>query len=545
MTSTLRHRRRHEPQSTVTKKKPMKRIFAYLLVGSLALTPSCKDFLDVNTNPNAPQTVSANLYLSPMLHWWVSSPQWDGRFVGRYTQQWLLVGTSPSTWDRMGYDPGSDNGAQQWRDVYWNHGQNLVDMMTKAEAEERWDVLGVGYILKGWGWMVLTDLHGEIIVKEAIDQTKFFFNFDSQEYAYTEVLRLLDKAIENLKRTDGAVNAAYLGRTDKIYAGDRAKWLKVAYGLKAIALNHFSNKAAYKPADVIANVDLSLASNADDALLQFPATVNDDRNFYGPTRGNMPSYRQTAFVVGLMNGTQFGGAVDPRMSRMLSPSPDGVYRGLDPALGTQGGLATAQQVGNIWGYAAAPASGTPVRYIFDDKSRFPAITYAQLQFVKAEAAYKMGDRATALTAYRNGVSAHIDFVNARNLDASQTPTQITATEKNAFLADPNIVPATAAGLTLTHIMSQKYIAQWGWGHNEVWMDMRRYRYTDIDPASGRQVFPGFVPPTTTLYVDNAGKLVQRIRPRYNSEYVWNLDALKLIGGDATDYHTKPIWITQP
>ena len=44
-------------------------------------------------------------------------------------------------------------------------------------------------------------------------------------------------------------------------------------------------------------------------------------------------------------------------------------------------------------------------------------------------------------------------------------------------------------------MSQKYIAQWGWGHNELWMDMRRYHYTDIDPASGRQVFPGFTPPT--------------------------------------------------
>ena len=56
------------------------------------------------------------------------------------------------------------------------------------------------------------------------------------------------------------------------------------------------------------------------------------------------------------------------------------------------------------------------------------------------------------------------------------------------------------------------------------MDMRRYHYTDIDPASGKQVFPGFAPPTT-LYPDNGGKIVQRIRPRYNSEYVWNVPAL--------------------
>ena len=73
-------------------------------------------------------------------------------------------------------------------------------------------------------------------------------------------------------------------------------------------------------------------------------------------------------------------------------------------------------------------------------------------------------------------------------------------------------------------MSQKYIAQWAWGHNELWMDMRRYHYTDIDPASGSQVLPGLRRRRTNLYPDNGGKIVQRIRPRYNSEYVWNIAA---------------------
>ena len=175
--------------------------------------------------------------------------------------------------------------------------------------------------------------------------------------------------------------------------------------------------------------------------------------------------------------------------------------------------------------------------------KYPVYTFAQLQFVKAEAAYRAGDKATALAAYRNGISAHLDFVNSRNGEDGQTPTQITAAEKAAFLADPNVVPA-AANLTLTQIMSQKYIAQWAWGHNEQWMDLRRYHYTDIDPASGKQVFPAFTPPTL-LYPDNGGKIVQRIRPRYNSEYVWNRPGLDAVGGLALDYHTKPLWITQP
>jgi hypothetical protein len=88
----------------------MRTRYVALVAGALALGgTSCQDFLDVNTNPNAPQVVTANLYLSPMLHWLVSSPQFEGRFLGRYTQEWTLPGTSLSTWDRMGYDPGSDN----------------------------------------------------------------------------------------------------------------------------------------------------------------------------------------------------------------------------------------------------------------------------------------------------------------------------------------------------------------------------------------------------------------------------------------------------
>ncbi len=523
--------------------QPMKKRRVALVAGFVTLFGGCSDFLDVNTNPNAPETVAANLYIPPMLHWMVSGSQWDGRFIARYTQQLYLAGTSISTWDRMGYDPGSDNAGQQWRDVYWTFGQNLIDMMDKASAEERWDVLGLGYVLKAWGWQALTDLHGEIIVKEAIDQTKFSFNYDSQEFAYEEVRRLLDSAIVYLQRTDGAVDPAYLGRGDKIYNGDRTKWLKLAYGLQAINLSHYTNKGSYNPAAVIAAVDKSFASNADDALLTYPGTVNDDRNFLGPTRGNFVSYRQTQFMLDLMDGTQFGGVVDPRMTRMLSPSPDGQYRGLDPNVVGFGALTTTQRPNNPYGYPAAGGSGLTGRYLFDDKARHPAMTYSQLQFIKAEAAYRAGAKATALIAYQNAISSHIDFVNARIADGGQTPTQITPAEKAAFLANPAIVPS-AAGLTLTHIMSQKFIAQWAWGHNELWMDMRRYHYTDLDPASGKQVFPGFQPPTV-LYAENAGKLVYRIRPRYNSEYVWNRAGLDVIGGLAADYQTVPLWIIQP
>lgn len=528
--------------------KPMRLFRGLLIAGALALpTTSCKDFLDVNTNPNGPSavTLAPSLYLPPMLHWMFQAPLWDGRFVGRYTQMWnLCCSNPPSTWDRMGYDPTSDNGGQHWRDVYWSLGQNLVDMINKSEAAERWDLAGVGYVMKAWGFLTLTDIHGEIIVKEAVDQTRYYFDYDTQEYAYTEVLRLLDLAIADLSKTDGNVNADYWKSSDHVYNGDRTKWLKLAYGFKAIALNHFSNKSTYKPADVIAAVNASFASNADDALLQSPSTQpNDDRNFFGPTRGNLTSYRQGLFALNLMNGTQTNGTVDPRLTRMLAPSPDGQYRGYD--VNTTSRISdTTQAPMNLWGYKVSPPAGSPSRYLFDDKTRMPLVTYAELQFIKAEAAFRAGDKATALTAYTNGISAHLDFVNARNQDNGQTPTQISASEKAAYLASPNIVPTSASSLTMTQIMTQKYIALWGWGFDEVWMDLRRFHYTDLDPATGKQVYPGFNIPTN-LYVDNGGKPAYRIRPRYNSEYVWNIATLTALGALAADYHTKPTWIINP
>jgi hypothetical protein len=527
-----------------------RRAIAAAAAGALALggAAGCRDFLDVNTNPNGPQSVTANLYLAPMLHWMVTTPQFDGRYIGMYTQQWMTTATAfnpGQTFGRMGYDANSDNGGEAWRTTYFVLGQNLIDMTARAEAEQRWDLLGVAQLIKAWGWQTATDASGEIILSEAYRPNTFSFAYDTQEAAYTEIQRLLNEAIKNLQRTDGAVDAGYLGRTDRMYNGDRTKWLKLAYGMLALNLNHYSNKASYNPDSVVKLVDLSFAGNVDDALLGFTgvSTDNSDLSFLGRTRNNVTLYRQTQFVVNLMNGTHFGGAVDPRMSRMLAPSADGVYRGLDVnTLGT-GGLAAALQPRNFFGYADAGGLQQPGRYVFSDKARLPVLTYAQLQFIKAEAALRKGDRATALAAYRNGVSAHIDFVNERNRDDNQSPTQITAAEKAAYLASPAVVPS-AADLSLTQVMSQKYIAQWAWGHYELWMDMRRYNYTDVDPATRRPVYPGFAPPTT-LFADNAGKLVERLRPRFNSEYVWNRAGLQTIGGLAADYHTKPLWITEP
>jgi hypothetical protein len=79
------------------------------------------------------------------------------------------------------------------------------------------------------------------------------------------------------------------------------------------------------------------------------------------------------------------------------------------------------------------------------------------------------------------------------------------------------------------------------------MDMRRYHYLDTDPSTGSQIYVGFTKPTN-LDPDNNGHFVQRIRPRYNSEYVWNqygLGKITPVSGLDPAYQTIPLWVTCP
>ncbi len=504
-----------------------------LLTGLALVLSSCNEYLDINNNPNNPDNVEAALLLAPIQNQYALAFQIDGRYIGQYVQNWQS-NVSTSVWDFQGYAPSSDAGGEFWRAVYWKGGRNTLNLINDARTNERWDYLGVGQLMQAWGWQILTDVHGEIILSEAFDQDpdKNVFNYDTQEVVYAKVVELTKEAIANLNRSDGRVSQASLARGDVIYRGDRTKWKRFAYGLLAINAHHLSNKKnLYKPDQVIAYVDSAFTSNADDAQFIFNGLSTADASFYGPLRQNLQFYSQSAYTLRLLDGTTFGGVKDPRLPVMLALSGDGTYRGLLPGQGqsTAASIPVNVRAVSPWGtqLGVNPPVGTTGRYIFTDKGPFPLMTYAQLQFIKAEAAFLKGDPATALAAYRKGIEAHLtaSYVN------------VSAADRTAYLNNPAIVPTAAADLKLGQIMLQKYIAQWGWGFLEQWTDMRRHNYSP-------DVFTGLTLPTA-LYINNNGKTVQRLRPRYNSEYVWNADALAKIGGLELDFHTKPLWFMQP
>ncbi|MCX8473407.1 MAG: SusD/RagB family nutrient-binding outer membrane lipoprotein [Sediminibacterium sp.] len=441
-----------------------------------------------------------------------------------------------------------------------------MNMIKWAEEEQKYDYVGVGNAIFAWGWLTIGDYYGEVILDNAFNNDGSPFTYQTQDKVYKKVIEYCNIALEKLNQTGGNVSQANLAKGDAyFFNGDINKWKKFTYGILARAYSRGSNRADFNLADsVIFACNNSLTTNDDNGYVRFAATaLGATNNFFGPFRANLtgtavtgPTFvKQSKFIVDLMTGaanSAFAGVFDPRsfyMLRLNSSNPR-TYRGVETLLGQGAITPTAAQPENFWGQASSattiPPNDTNCRFIFRNNSPIPVITASEIAFIKAEILFKKGDKTGALAAYKDGIDKNIDMLrNVYNVNIRPLDSALTDAKKNAFLNNTKVVPANPAQLTLSNIMLQKYISLYIHGALETWVDMRKYHYTDLDPATNNQVYFGFrVPSATDLFQDNNGKLVYRMRPRFNSEYVWNINELKLIGATTPDYHTKQTWFSQ-
>lgn len=540
-----------------------------ILAGLMLTASSCKKWLDVNQDPDTPQSPGVASVFPTQLAAISRGVQWDGRYLGKIIQNWVTnTGRAATefTWDKHGYVSASDAGGDIWRMTYYGMARNLDYIIKVGEENRQWDYVGAAWALKAYSFQMVTDYSGEAIFSEAFKDEGTSFKYDTQEEIYMGVRRYCDSAIKYLDKTDYESTTVRLKTTDYVYDGDVTKWKKFVYGLLARNYNNLSNKAGFDPMVVVDYVNKAMASNSDDFLLPFDGTKTDDSNFFGPSRDNLTHFRQSAFIVGLLDGSILVGnrdsaSRDPRLPHMLSASKDtsgtknGGYNGGIPGTGdpNTGNKVIAQMwqdstTGNprISG-VFIPTLG---KYIFRDKAVEPVMTYAEMQFIKAEALYRSNtDMVGAHTAYKAGIKAHFDFINRtvfpRGNVAVFNTRAIPAVEVNGYL-NGVAVEQNPNDLRLSDIMLQKYIALWGWGLLETWTDLRKNHYNlDLDPVyNDLPVYNAWTPPAT-LETSNQGKLAYRVRPRFNSEYVWNVDALIPIGGMNGDYHTYEMWFSKP
>lgn len=544
----------------------------FSLTTAAALMQGCtKKIDDAYLNPNASVRVPIESILPGViggLTAFYSSAgtnygvQADATFIGRYIQ-YFSTQTDLENFAGMGGVTGvSDNTGNVWATVYYGHGKNVNRIIEWGMEEEKWDYVGAALALRAWGWLELTNQYNDGILSEAWNEDLSQFKYDTSPEFYDSCRAVCFRALSFLSRTDGNVSKENLAKGDAYFLqGDVNKWKKFVYGLLARSYIDLSSKnlfAAnnYAFADsAIKYADLAMTTNDDNPYVTVSGGLTAaTNNYFGPFRGNMGTYRQCAYIADLMSGrntTAFTGVNDPRAWYMLRENNSGSFYGFIPWRGSATpGLPSSTYPLNFWGHATFNATTAPTvdtsRYLWQNTSPWPMMTASEMQFIKAEAAYKKGEKGIALAAYTKAIGLDFDMLTTtypQHIPAAQV---ITPTVKANYLGNTAIVPATGNDLTLTQIMLQKYIALYVWGTHQTWIDMRKYHYDeDKDPVTGKSVYADFTPPSGTYLVStNNGKKVYRCRPRYNSEYLYNVPELTRIGAFESDYVTKECWFSQ-
>lgn len=312
--------------------------------------------------------------------------------------------------------------------------------------------------------------------------------------------------------------------------------------------------------------------------------------------GTIPNYNSAGSIEGLSPYQMVTdtATLDPRSILLLGTldtmmvDQSKIKKGTYKFVGTR--LATTS-VCSFWGATTTPtvAKNGTGRWLYRDDAPWPLSTYAEIQLIKAEALFLKGQKAESFAAFKNGVAGHMDFVKSLIVPGTVVKTgskqtsvigdKITAarftTLAGEYLNSKFVNNLPLADFSLSNIMMQKYVALFPWSL-DTWNDLRRYHYDlvlgaggvpvtgtswtptivyhkqDSDPA---RVYKGFYLPAADVVnrkdafpADNLGSPAYRLRPRYNSEYMWNLPSLQKllpIPGDAPNYNTSMVWFTLP
>jgi hypothetical protein len=594
----------------------MRKIVISFIILLVVFSSCTKTWLDVNKNVDAPDWVAPVLRLGPTLAAY-EGIQYDLRAVAPITEYFAGPSTYVSNFGvSHTYIAGSDAAGECWRMSYWLQGMNIENIIKDGRDLGQFRLAGIGLTVKAYSWHILASLHGDLPVKDAYVPGLLSHNYDSQEYAFSQVRSWAKQAIAEFEKTDATVYPTTLATSDLIYKGDAAKWKKFAYAVLARNYIAMSKKnTAYLDSAIIC-ADKSFTSASDDPSLTFQATgVSGTSNFFGTLRANLTNvFAQSDYITQVLTGTipnyNASGAIeglsayqmvtdtatlDPRAILLLGTldtmmvDQTKIKKGTYKFVGTR---LTNAAACTFWGATTAPtvaANGTG-RWLYRDDAPWPLSSYAEIQFVKAEALFVKGQKAEAFAAFKNGVAGHMDFVKrlivpgtiVKSTKGKQTSVigdKISASRfselATAYLNSKFVNGMQLSDFSLSNIMMQKYVALFPWSL-DTWNDLRRYHYDLVlgsggVPVSGtswtnevvyhkldsdpNRVYKGFFLPAadvvnrrTKFATANLGSPAYRLRPRYNSEYMWNLPSLKAlvpIPGDADNYVTSMVWFATP
>ncbi|RLJ73634.1 SusD/RagB family nutrient-binding outer membrane lipoprotein [Pedobacter alluvionis] len=442
-------------------------IIAFLTIGILT-TSSCKKFFDINSDPDAVLTAPIEQQLSSLT---VNMGFYAGSDVNRYTslimQQFSgqSSGTQNNTqlYEKYLIQGSDENNA--WSSMYATILNDAENIIKNANETGNPHYSGVAKIIKAYAYQITVDVWGDVPFSETQKLTENTQpKYDSAESIYTELIKLLDQGIAEVSATTSNKSP---GTNSTIYPGafstTKANWIKLANTLKLRIYLHYSEKnAAFAKAqiDQLINSGVPLfASNADNFQMAFvnqAASRNPIDQHETARAGYLVANDK---IVTLMNNK-----LDPRRPFYFTqfPAGSGLYKG------AISGDAASQNYSKLHAYLRGFANNA---YTGDAPIRM--LTFAEYNFIRAEAALRFNSPGVAQTFFTAGITA------------SMTDAGVSTANIATYLA----ANGTLIGTTdqqLSQIITEKYIASYG-VIVESWTDWRRTGYPAIAPPANAVV----------------------------------------------------------
>jgi len=460
-------------------------VVAVVALGAMACQT---DLTNLNTNPNSPTEAPAGaLFTSATVASvgrWVGGSQLSGtELFAQHLAQVQYVEEDRGRLRTETIDGWFTN-------AYVTELEDFDKVVQQGKASNSPNTWGPALVLESWVFQNMTDFWGDIPYSEALKGDAggpLKPKYDAQKDIYYGLLKSLTDASAAMKT--GSTDPA-LGSGDPIYKGDIAKWLKLSNSLRARMAMRISKadaaKAATELTAAFSGPGGTMASNADNARLSWPGDGVYDNPWSG-TFSTRDDHRVSKTLLDTLNALG-----DPRMKIFAQPTKNdptkyvGLQNGLDNVTVTPF-FNTTSRVGAIF-YPGSTVYGTFGTAAGKQTPTY-IMTYAEVEFLKAEAAERaLGGQTGAAAHYNSGVRASILQWGGTDADA------------DAYLAKPGV--AYVAGATgLKQIGLQKWISMFAQG-NEAWAEWRRTG----NPASvkmGPKAYPDVLEiPRRILYPSN-------------------------------------------
>jgi Starch-binding associating with outer membrane len=191
---------------------------------------SCeKDFLDINDDPNNPLDVSLELLLPSTQLDLAGALGTNGGGLSYistiYMSQWVERRPTTNDYAIQGADFGN---TAPWLVLYTRALADMEIIIKKGNELQAYPYVGICQIMKAYAYSLMVDVWADIPFSEAHKADILLPVYDKGEDVYPQLFALLDEGIENLQKE----SVFEAGNDDLFYGGDTDLWVKFANSLK-------------------------------------------------------------------------------------------------------------------------------------------------------------------------------------------------------------------------------------------------------------------------------------------------------------------------